>query len=130
MKVLIADDHLVTRKMLQGILQKNGYSVIAAEDGQQAWDLLMKESDVRLWGFSHGIIEALFYHHQPSAAPTKEFDALTAVYAANVLTHRFDPTDNIPGDAVQVDLDYLSALGLMERIDLWRDTCLEAIEVD
>jgi signal transduction histidine kinase len=47
-KVLIADDHLVTRKLLQSVLEKNGYEVIAVGNGQQAWQVLNQESDVRL----------------------------------------------------------------------------------
>ncbi len=47
-KVLVADDHLVTRKTLQGILEKNGYQVVTAEDGAQAWNILTSESDIRL----------------------------------------------------------------------------------
>ena len=47
-KILVADDHLVTRKMLQGILEKNEYEVVTAEDGTQAWDILTSESDIRL----------------------------------------------------------------------------------
>ena len=47
-KVLVADDHLVTRKLLQATLTKSGYEVIVVEDGQQAWQALKQESDVRL----------------------------------------------------------------------------------
>ena len=47
-KVLVADDNLVTRKMLQVTLEKNGYQVITAEDGMVAWDILKSRSDVRL----------------------------------------------------------------------------------
>ena len=47
-KVLIADDSLITRKMLQGTLEKNGYQTVAAEDGMQAWEILKSESGLRL----------------------------------------------------------------------------------
>ncbi|MBN1844703.1 MAG: response regulator [Sedimentisphaerales bacterium] len=47
-KVLVADDHLVTRKLLQVTLEKNGYSVVTAEDGAQAWEYLQSEPDIRL----------------------------------------------------------------------------------
>jgi diguanylate cyclase (GGDEF)-like protein len=39
-KILIADDESVSRRMLQGLLTKWGYEVIAAENGKAAWDLL------------------------------------------------------------------------------------------
>ena len=47
-KVLIADDLAVTRKLLQGILEKHGYQVVAAQDGLQAWEVLNSERDIRL----------------------------------------------------------------------------------
>jgi diguanylate cyclase (GGDEF)-like protein len=44
MKILIADDESVSRRMLQGLLVKWGYDVISAEDGDAAWEKL-KPSD-------------------------------------------------------------------------------------
>jgi diguanylate cyclase (GGDEF)-like protein len=44
MKILIADDEPVSRRMLQGLLVKWGYEVISAEDGNAAWEHL-KASD-------------------------------------------------------------------------------------
>jgi two-component system cell cycle response regulator len=40
MKILIADDESVSRRMLQGLLGKWGYEVIPAEDGNAAWEKL------------------------------------------------------------------------------------------
>jgi len=40
MKILIADDEPVSRRMLQGLLAKWGYEVVAAEDGIAAWEQL------------------------------------------------------------------------------------------
>lgn len=40
MKILIADDEAVSRRMLQGMLEKWGYEVIAVSDGDQAWEKL------------------------------------------------------------------------------------------
>jgi DNA-binding response OmpR family regulator len=39
MKVLIADDDPVSRKLLHSYLQKWGYEVVAAADGNEAWRL-------------------------------------------------------------------------------------------
>ena len=39
MKILIADDDAVSRRLLQSYLQKWGYEVAAAKDGSEAWDL-------------------------------------------------------------------------------------------
>ena len=40
MKILIADDESVSRRMLQGLLGKWGYDVVSAEDGNAAWEKL------------------------------------------------------------------------------------------
>jgi signal transduction histidine kinase len=47
-KILVADDHSVTRKILQLMLEKNGYQVIIAEDGLRAWEILESEPGLRL----------------------------------------------------------------------------------
>jgi two-component system, NtrC family, sensor kinase len=39
MKILIADDDSVSRRLLQNYLQKWGYEVTAAQDGAEAWRL-------------------------------------------------------------------------------------------
>jgi two-component system, NtrC family, sensor kinase len=39
MKILIADDDSVSRRLLQNYLQKLGYDVTAAQDGAEAWHL-------------------------------------------------------------------------------------------
>jgi two-component system, cell cycle response regulator len=40
MKILIADDEAVSRRMLQGMLEKWGYEVIVVQDGNEAWEKL------------------------------------------------------------------------------------------
>jgi diguanylate cyclase (GGDEF)-like protein len=40
MKILIADDSLVSRRMLQALLLKWGYEVVSVEDGDAAWKTL------------------------------------------------------------------------------------------
>jgi len=40
MKILIADDEAVSRRMLQGLLTKWGYEVVSVEDGKAAWEQL------------------------------------------------------------------------------------------
>jgi len=43
MKILIAEDERVSRRLLETRLKKWGYDVTSAEDGQQAWELFQKE---------------------------------------------------------------------------------------
>lgn len=43
MKILIAEDEKVSRRLLESRLKKWGYQVTAAEDGQEAWEIFQKE---------------------------------------------------------------------------------------
>jgi PAS domain S-box-containing protein len=47
MKLLIADDDPISRKMLGRALQKTGYEVISVDDGQKAWEAY-RAGDVQL----------------------------------------------------------------------------------
>lgn len=48
MRVLIADDDMVSRSVVKALLTKWGYDVLEAEDGNQAWDILKEEDTPRL----------------------------------------------------------------------------------
>src|SRR5712692_8878504 len=48
MKILIAEDDLVSRRMLQATLARWGYEVITACDGIQAWALLQQAGAPKL----------------------------------------------------------------------------------
>jgi len=42
-KICIVDDNLVNRRLLAGILKKEGYELLEAEDGEAAIDLILRE---------------------------------------------------------------------------------------
>ena len=44
MQILIADDSLVSRHLLDATLRKWGYEVVVACDGSEAWDMLQQEN--------------------------------------------------------------------------------------
>jgi two-component system, cell cycle response regulator len=48
MKILVADDDPVTRRLLQAQLQRWGHEVIACADGATAWEILSQEDSPRL----------------------------------------------------------------------------------
>jgi phosphoserine phosphatase RsbU/P len=48
MKVLIAEDDMVSRRLLESTLAKWGYEAVTAEDGAQAWELLSRPNSPRL----------------------------------------------------------------------------------
>lgn len=70
-----------------------------------------------LWGLPNAVVEAVAFHQTPSQAQTQSFTALTAVHLANALCHTSQP-----GSAPRYDVDYLSRLGLLGKIEEWRQT--------
>ncbi len=48
MKILVAEDDLVTRRILEAYLEKWGYEVVMAADGQEAWRFLQQDDAPRL----------------------------------------------------------------------------------
>ena len=48
MRILIADDDRVSRRLLEAGLLKAGHEVILAEDGEQAWQALQKDPTIPL----------------------------------------------------------------------------------
>jgi len=48
MIVLVAEDDLTSRVMLEAILKKSGYESVTAKDGIEAWEILQQESAPRL----------------------------------------------------------------------------------
>ncbi len=45
MKILIAEDDLVSSKLLKKILETQGYDVLTAKDGQEGWEIFQKEKE-------------------------------------------------------------------------------------
>jgi HD-like signal output (HDOD) protein len=73
-----------------------------------------------LWAIPDSIVEAVAFHHAPLNADTRAFGALAAVHAANALVDERAEQGVMPS---QIDVQYLSELGLAERLDLWRQVC-------
>jgi HD-like signal output (HDOD) protein/CheY-like chemotaxis protein len=80
-----------------------------------------------IWGLPMPIVEAVALHHCPSKCAAEEFNPLTAVHAANALEHE-SPMEQSPADAKRIDLAYLKSLGLDQRIEIWRNHCLQSGE--
>jgi HD-like signal output (HDOD) protein len=79
-----------------------------------------------LWGLSDVIIDALAYHHQPSACPAQAWSPLAAVHIAEALVHELTP-DLTVGPTPALDTDYLEALGLQHRLPQWRAHTQQAL---
>ncbi|MBU0595076.1 HDOD domain-containing protein [Candidatus Bipolaricaulota bacterium] len=72
-----------------------------------------------LWGLPEPIVEATAFHHHPRESHGHSFSPLTAVHAANVLVYEGTPRSTM----IELDLDYLSQLGVADRVATWRAAC-------
>ncbi|MFP5220944.1 MAG: response regulator [Acidobacteriota bacterium] len=80
-----------------------------------------------LWGISDAVLEAVAFHHTPSALGLTAMSPVTAVHVANVLEHEFVVIN--PSYAPHVmDMDHLEQAGLTGRLETWKQACREALE--
>ena len=82
-----------------------------------------------LWGLPTTIVEAVAFHHQPSRSEAPTLGPLTAVHVANVLEHELSES-KIIGCEPKLDLDHLAALGLQDRIGVWREQIVRMFQPD
>jgi HD-like signal output (HDOD) protein len=76
-----------------------------------------------LWGLPDSIVGAVAFHHCPSKWLGQAFSPLTAVHVANVLQREHSDTGT-EEDMLVTDYNYLSKLGLADRLPAWRELCL------
>jgi len=137
------DRHVVDHAFMAGLLHDIGKLVLAANlpdrysaalvqaqaQGTAVWEaeralLGTTHAEVGayllgLWGLPDAIVEALAFHHCPSACPEQRFSPLTAVHIANALVHTEDSTE-AGGMPATLDSAYVAQLGLSERLSTWR----------
>lgn len=80
-----------------------------------------------IWGLPDHVVEAIAFHHQPQDCVHRDFCPLTAVHAADALQHDMNSGENNTPD-LQIDTEYLKALGLLDKLDDWREACLETTQ--
>jgi HD-like signal output (HDOD) protein len=71
-----------------------------------------------LWGLPLSITEAVAYHHSPGRVPHYRFDAVAAVYVANLLAH--DHENSTTDRRTCWDLTLVEDLGIADRIPDWK----------
>ncbi len=73
-----------------------------------------------LWGLNDPIVEAVAFHHRPSACEGATFGPLTAVHVANSLQQELaqQAIGNVPS---RLDTAYLEQLRLIDRLPQWRE---------
>ena len=82
---------------------------------------------IGLWGLSDPIVEAICYHADPGPCVDDGFSTVTLVHVASALA-REDSTEETLEDPDGISLDYLKALGLDERLPVWREVCHAVLE--
>jgi putative nucleotidyltransferase with HDIG domain len=75
-----------------------------------------------LWGLPYPIIEAVAYHHNPSAALERTFDIPTAVSVANALVEEM--TENRPIGIAE----HLQSLGVIDELPDWTAIAREELQ--
>jgi HD-like signal output (HDOD) protein len=75
-----------------------------------------------LWGLPYTVVETVALHHRPTRVPHQNFDAISAVYAANLLAHELE--DSSGGGPAAYSLENyqeeMAALGIADRMPEWR----------
>jgi HD-like signal output (HDOD) protein len=80
-----------------------------------------------LWGMSDSVLESVAYHHNPSDAPTLSFQPLTCVHAANYFSNEMTNKKKGVSNLINLDMNYLESLELSDRLEDWRNFCMETI---
>ena len=80
-----------------------------------------------LWGLPDPIVEGLAFHHYPTKCQGQGFSPLLAVHVADVLEHQEDSSDG-EQTKPQINSDYLSKLGMLDRLAVWQEICHRAIQ--
>jgi HD-like signal output (HDOD) protein/CheY-like chemotaxis protein len=82
-----------------------------------------------LWGFPDPVVEAVLYHHRPSAEQSISFGPTSAVHVAQALAKI--PPNEPNADAIiasNLDMKHLAVLGKVERLPQWRKLSIQLFE--
>jgi len=72
-----------------------------------------------LWGLGAPMVEAVAFHLTPSRSGSRTFSPLTATHVTKVFSQEMFPIE-MAGPPAKLDLDYLSEVGVLDRLDVWR----------
>jgi len=80
-----------------------------------------------LWGLPYAVVEAVALHHAPNRVQHQDFDAVSAVYVANLLARELEATspEAPPEDSAETHEQDLIALGIQQRMVDWRAMAAE-----
>jgi HD-like signal output (HDOD) protein len=75
-----------------------------------------------LWGLPYTVVEAVALHHRPNRVPHQNFDAVSAVYIANLLAEELEESSRGEPSAHKLENyhEELTALGVADMVPDWR----------
>lgn len=80
-----------------------------------------------LWGIPDIAVEAIAHHHRPTRISHTGFDCALAVFVADVLAHQLNPDAKGSVELGEADRKSLEELGVLERMDEFRELALNAL---
>ena len=87
---------------------------------------------VGMWNMPTAVVEAAALHHEPPLGEQQELTPLAAVHIANVLEHQLRTANQDFLVAPVINTPFLSELGLLQRLPVWRAafTNRRSVELD
>jgi putative nucleotidyltransferase with HDIG domain len=137
------DQKLIDNSYIAGLLHDCGKLILASNFKDKYREIIIKsqedgipiysvEEDIlgithaevgaylmELWGLPSQIIEAIAFHHSPSAYGDEFFSPLAAVHIANAVDH-MDPDKATDEFMPAFDTKYLKGLNLDNRLESWQ----------
>jgi HD-like signal output (HDOD) protein len=124
--ILIASLPHKYKRVISRVLKEN-IPLLQAE--QEAFNCTHAEVGaylIGIWGLPHAIVEAVAWHHLPSAAPSKGLAPVTAVHVADALLASGE-FRHLCSEGV-LDQKHLEEIGLSHRVSVWRQVSEQTIE--
>jgi HD-like signal output (HDOD) protein len=84
------------------------------------------------WGLPLPVVEAVGFHHEPSAVRDVAREILALVHVADAFVEHAPPSESAPLESLGLDLAFLEEARLLDRLPEWRkmavETCRKARE--
>ena len=118
-KLVLADNLADEYGQVEELVEKDGITCYQAETKIfKAGHAEIGAYLLGLWGFPSSVLDAIAYHHRPDKYPGNTFEALTAVYAANLIIHNRD--SETAAEQYEPDNEYLARVGCLDSFAEWQ----------
>jgi HD-like signal output (HDOD) protein len=78
-----------------------------------------------IWGLPGPIVEAVAYHHDPPHGLEPKLGVMAALYIANRITHEISDSGTDAEGIETLDMEYVNALGVGDKLAGWRKLAQE-----